>query len=364
MACKIKTWYAILVLLKLVSQLQDCAHAAPQVPCFFIFGDSLADNGNNNHLATDAKANYPPFGIDFLNQTSTGRFTNGRTTVDVIGELLGLDKIIPSFATARARDILIGVNYASGGAGIRDETGKQLGGRISLNRQLQNHKVTLSSLIKLRGTRESAANHLNKCLYYVAMGSNDYLNNYFVPGYYNTSRLYTPEQYAKVLIVQYYKQLKRLYHLGARKIALPGLGPVGSIPYAFSNLCRSNVATCVANINSAAQVFDARLVLLVDRLNRDLKDARFIYLNSSGMSSGDPSVLGFKVVDVGCCPVRSDGQCIPNSNPCKNRTEYVFWDAFHPTEALNQITARRSYTAFLPSDAYPYDISHLVKIKL
>ncbi|KAL3611697.1 hypothetical protein D5086_002717 [Populus alba] len=85
MACKIKTWYAILVLLKLVSQLQDCAHAAPQVPCFFIFGDSLADNGNNNHLATDAKANYPPFGIDFLNQTSTGRFTNGRTTVDVIG---------------------------------------------------------------------------------------------------------------------------------------------------------------------------------------------------------------------------------------------------------------------------------------
>jgi len=42
------------------------------------------------------------------------------------GELLGLDKIIPSFATARGRDILIGVNYASGGAGIRDETGKQL----------------------------------------------------------------------------------------------------------------------------------------------------------------------------------------------------------------------------------------------
>uniref|UniRef100_A0A2K2C6C8 SGNH hydrolase-type esterase domain-containing protein n=1 Tax=Populus trichocarpa TaxID=3694 RepID=A0A2K2C6C8_POPTR len=137
----------------------------PQVPCFFIFGDSLADNGNNNHLATVAKANYHPFGIGFLNQSTTGRFTNGRTTVDVIGELLGLDKIIPSFATARGRDILIGVNYASGGAGIRDETGKQLMG-------------------------------------------DDYLNNYFVPGYYNTSRLYTPEQFAKVLVVQYYKQLK------------------------------------------------------------------------------------------------------------------------------------------------------------
>uniref|UniRef100_A0A6N2MD17 GDSL esterase/lipase n=1 Tax=Salix viminalis TaxID=40686 RepID=A0A6N2MD17_SALVM len=49
----------------------------PQVPCFFIFGDSLADNGNNNHLATIAKANYHPFGIDFLNRTDTRRFTDG-----------------------------------------------------------------------------------------------------------------------------------------------------------------------------------------------------------------------------------------------------------------------------------------------
>jgi hypothetical protein len=27
-------------------------HGEPQVPCFFIFGDSLADNGNNNLLPT------------------------------------------------------------------------------------------------------------------------------------------------------------------------------------------------------------------------------------------------------------------------------------------------------------------------
>lgn len=45
----------------------------------------MADNGNNNNLATVAKANYHPFGFGFLNQTTTGRFTNGRTTVDVIG---------------------------------------------------------------------------------------------------------------------------------------------------------------------------------------------------------------------------------------------------------------------------------------
>ncbi|KAJ6751248.1 hypothetical protein OIU85_001744 [Salix viminalis] len=124
------------------------------------------------------------------------------TTLDVVGELVGFDKFIPSFSTTEGRDVLIGVNYASGGAGIHDETGKELGGRIGPNRQLQNHKATFSSLIKLLGTRESAANYLNKCLYFVAMGSNDYLNNYFVPGYYKTSRLYTPEQYRDCTIME------------------------------------------------------------------------------------------------------------------------------------------------------------------
>lgn len=59
--------------------------AAPQVPCYFIFGDSLVDNGNNNQLSSLAKANYLPYGIDFP-AGPTGRFSNGKTTVDVIGE--------------------------------------------------------------------------------------------------------------------------------------------------------------------------------------------------------------------------------------------------------------------------------------
>lgn len=59
-------------------------NADPQVPCYFIFGDSLVDNGNNNRLQSLAKANYLPYGIDF-NGGPTGRFSNGLTTVDVIG---------------------------------------------------------------------------------------------------------------------------------------------------------------------------------------------------------------------------------------------------------------------------------------
>lgn len=56
---------------------------APQVPAMFVFGDSLVDNGNNNYLASIAKANYYPYGIDFF-LGPTGRFSNGKTVVDAL----------------------------------------------------------------------------------------------------------------------------------------------------------------------------------------------------------------------------------------------------------------------------------------
>lgn len=55
------------------------------VPAMFVFGDSLIDNGNNNDLPSLAKANYYPYGIDFSNGP-TGRFSNGYTIVDEIGD--------------------------------------------------------------------------------------------------------------------------------------------------------------------------------------------------------------------------------------------------------------------------------------
>lgn len=56
-----------------------------KVPALFVFGDSLIDNGNNNNLASLAKANYFPYGIDFADGP-TGRFCNGYTIVDELGE--------------------------------------------------------------------------------------------------------------------------------------------------------------------------------------------------------------------------------------------------------------------------------------
>ncbi|KAI3939576.1 hypothetical protein MKX01_038531 [Papaver californicum] len=340
--------------------------AQPQVPCYFIFGDSLVDNGNNNRMASLARANYLPYGIDFPNGP-TGRFCNGKTTTDVIAELLGFDNYIPPYASRRGRAILGGLNYASAAAGIRDETGQQLGGRTSMNGQVNNYKNTVSQIVNILGDENSAADYLSRCIYTVGMGSNDYLNNYFMTAYYTTSRRYTPQQYADVLAQQYAQQLTTLYNYGARKVAVIGVGQVGCSPNELAQNSANGVQ-CVQKINDANAMFNVRLRSLVDNFNRNLAGAKFIYINAAGVFDDiltNPSRYGFTNTNSGCCGIgKNNGQitCLPYQNPCQNRDEYVFWDAFHPSEAANLIIGRRAYAAESPSDAYPYDIRRLAQV--
>lgn len=78
-----KLWLVMIFFFSATYMQYYCVVGKPQVPCLFIFGDSLSDSGNNNNLHTDAKVNNLPYGIDFP-LGPTGRFTNGRTSVDII----------------------------------------------------------------------------------------------------------------------------------------------------------------------------------------------------------------------------------------------------------------------------------------
>ncbi|KAL9232220.1 hypothetical protein vseg_007353 [Gypsophila vaccaria] len=336
------------------------------VPCYFIFGDSLVDNGNNNNIASLARANYLPYGIDF-SQGPTGRFSNGRTTIDVISELLGFDDYIPPYSQVNGQQILGGVNYASAAAGIRDETGEQLGGRFSFGEQVTNYQNTVSQVVQILGDEDEAANYLSKCIYSVGLGSNDYLNNYFMPSYYSTSRQYTPDQYAQLLIQEYAQKIRELYNNGARKLVLNGIGQIGCSPNELAQRSPDG-ATCDERINSANRIFNTKLRQLVDQFNNEFSDARAVYINVYDMFQDlidNPSAFGFTNTNSGCCGVgRNNGQitCLPLQTPCANRNEYIFWDAFHPGDAANEIIGRRSFRAQRPSDAYPFDIERLAQI--
>ncbi|KAJ0018273.1 hypothetical protein Pint_10163 [Pistacia integerrima] len=278
----------------------------PLVPCYFIFGDSLVDSGNNNNLATHAKADYTPFGIDFPNGP-TGRFTNGRTTVDFIAEKLGFPHFIPSFATANGSEILRG------------------GDRINLKKQLKHHKITVSRIARILGSNESANQHLQKCLYSVEMGSNDYINNYFLPQFYNTSKLYNPEQYATVLADQFSRKL---------------------------------------TMNSATSLFNEKLKLLVLKLNSQLKNATFIFINNRKIAAVSALFPAMKNIDSSgeCCEVGSHGLCKPSSTPCKERNAVIFWDSFHPTEIVNKHQAEITFSNSDTNVTFPMDIQRLVRL--
>ncbi|KAF8030997.1 hypothetical protein BT93_D0246 [Corymbia citriodora subsp. variegata] len=333
-----------------ISCFRKVVHGEPLVPCYFIFGDSLVDNGNNNNLQTSAKANHAPYGIDLPGVGPSGRFTNGRTMVDFIAQDLGFADFIPPHATASGNDLLRGVNYASASAGILPETGSNLGTHISLDDQLQNHQNVTKAIIASVGEAKTTQ-LLNSCLYTVGMGSNDFINNYFVKG--SPSSQKTLEQYATLLIDRYTSQLKALYGFGARKIALFQLGPVGCTPFAVAT---SGKNACVQEMNDAVTIFNNKLRPLVDQLNDAFTDANFTVVNGLAMPTSWLNV----VAAIPCCPTDQTGLCLPNSTPCLTRSIRAFFDGFHPTETVHRIVAATAYRAYIPTEVYPTDIYHLV----
>ncbi|ONK68305.1 uncharacterized protein A4U43_C05F9940 [Asparagus officinalis] len=357
--------YRMLGVLLVVLMLVNNVSCAPEVPCYFIFGDSLVDNGNNNNMASLARANYAPYGIDFPDGP-TGRFCNGLTTVDVVAQLLGFESFIPPYASASGDQLLTGVNFASAAAGIRDETGQQLGGRISFGGQVQNYVQASQQIVNMLGDEDSAADHLSQCIFSLGLGSNDYLNNYFMPNYYSSSSQYSPEQWADILINQYSQQIRTLYNYGARKVAIIGVGQVGCSPNELAQLSNNGV-TCIDKINEACEMFNQRLKQMVDQFNQ-LDGAHFTYINAYGIFQDilrNSAANGLEVTNKGCCGVgRNNGQitCLPYQTPCQNRNQYLFWDAFHPSEAFNILIGRRTYSAQSSSDAYPMDVRRLAQI--
>ncbi|KAJ8436439.1 hypothetical protein Cgig2_013480 [Carnegiea gigantea] len=349
------------------------AKETPQVrvPCFFIFGDSLVDNGNNNDILTLARANYQPYGVDFP-QGPTGRFSNGRTVVDVLAQLVGFSTYIPPHSETSRRSVIAGANFASGAAGIRDETGNNLGAHIPMNQQLSNFEGILPEIRRyLGGDMKAVENHLSKCIFYSGMGSNDYLNNYFMTNYYTTSSQFTPTAYANALLQDYSRQLAFLYQLGGRKVIVAGVGQIGCIPYELARYNSTDQSRCNEDKNNAVNLFNSGLRQLVDVFNHNnaqFPGAKFVYLDSY-LSSRDlyskPKTYGFDVVDKACCGVgKNNGQitCLPFQEPCENRSKYLFWDAFHPTEIANVLLAKKAFTTKNKSYAYPINIQQLATL--
>ncbi|KAF8397784.1 hypothetical protein HHK36_016707 [Tetracentron sinense] len=319
------------------------AHGQPLVPALCVFGDSVVDVGNNNHLYTIVKANFPPYGRDFVSHSPTGRFCNGKLATDFTAENLGFTTYPPAYLSpeAKGKTLLTGVNFASGASGYYDRTA-QLYHAISLTQQLGYYKEYQTKVVKIVG-KSKAISIFSGAVYIVSAGSSDFVQNYYInPLLY---KAYTPDQFSDILIQSFSAFIQNLYRLGARKIGVTTLPPIGCLPAAIT-LFSSDSNQCVVKLNRDAVSFNNKLNTTSQALQNKLSGLNLvvfdIYQPLLDLIT-KPTDSGFFEARKACCgtgTLETSYLCNAKSvGTCSNATEYVFWDGFHPSEATNKILA-------------------------
>ncbi|KAL8546243.1 hypothetical protein ACS0TY_006093 [Phlomoides rotata] len=320
----------------------------------FIFGDSLVDAGNNNYFETLSKADIPPNGIDFKASggNPTGRYTNGRTIGDIVGEELGQPYYALPFLAPNTtgKTILHGVNYASGGGGIMNATGNIFVNRLSMDIQIDYFNITRKQIDNLLGASKARDYLHTNSIFSITIGSNDFLNNYLLPVVSVGARIsQSPDAFVDDMINHLRRQLTRLYELDGRKFILGNVGPIGCIPYQ-KTINQLSENECVSLPNKLALQYNARLKDLVQELNENLQGATFVLANVYDLVMElitNYAKYGFTTASKACCGNGSGGQyagilpCGPTSSLCSDRHKHVFWDAYHPSEAANLIIAKQ-----------------------
>ncbi|XP_061346637.1 GDSL esterase/lipase At1g74460-like [Gastrolobium bilobum] len=317
----------------------------------FIFGDSLSDVGNNKYLSRSlAQASLPWYGIDMGNGLPNGRFTNGRTVSDIIGDKLGLPRPPAFLDPSLTKEIILekGVNYASGGGGILNETGTYFIQKLSLDKQIELFQGT-QQLIRGKIGKKGAEKFFREANYVVALGSNDFINNYLMPVY-SDSWKYNDNTFMDYLIGTLRRQLKLLHSLGARQLVVFGLGPMGCIP--LQRVLSTTGNNCREKANKLALSFNKATSELVDDLVKQLPDSSYLFGDAYDVVYdviSYPIKYGFQNADSPCCSfgsIRPSLTCTPASTLCKDRSKYVFWDEYHPTDSANELIANELIRKF------------------
>ncbi|KAF7143631.1 hypothetical protein RHSIM_Rhsim05G0169200 [Rhododendron simsii] len=323
-----------------------CSVPRADARAFFVFGDSLVDNGNNNYLATTARADSPPYGIDYPTHRPTGRFSNGYNIPDLISQSLGAESTLPYLSPElTGQKLLVGANFASAGIGVLNDTGIQFVNIIRITQQMQYFQQYQQRVASLVGTAQ-AKKLVSQALVLITLGGNDFVNNYFLVPYSARSRQYNLPDYVRYVISEYQKILQRLYDLGARRVLVTGTGPLGCVP-AELGMRGSRNGECVPELQKAAALFNPQLIQIINNLNQKIGSNVFVAVNAQEMHNdfiSNPQAYGFVTSKIACCgqgPYNGIGLCTAASNLCPNRDLYAFWDPFHPSEKANRLIVRQ-----------------------
>ncbi|CAL5428526.1 unnamed protein product [Camellia sinensis] len=246
------------------------------VAALYVFGDSTVDAGNNNYIPKAARANYLPYGIDF-NNTPTGRFTNGKTIADFIAILYNLSLPPPYLSLMEAQ-----------------------------------RKTTMGGI------------------------------NYASAGCGISPNTKPNEEDLPCMIEDPQELADTLYNIGARNLVVNNIGPLGCLP---SMINKTGNGQCDERLNHNIMPYNSQLPRTLQNIQDDYPDATLTLANSHDLLQdilADTEKYGFTDVKDPCCRGYVAGKlaCIPNSTPCDNRCQYLFFDKNHTSEFANCIFVR------------------------
>ncbi|KAL8238868.1 hypothetical protein R6Q59_015435 [Mikania micrantha] len=336
----------------------------PPVPALFIIGDSSVDCGTNDFLGTLARADHLPYGRDFDTHRPTGRFANGRVPVDYLALRLGLP-FVPSYLgqSGSVKDMMRGLNYASAGAGIIFSSGSELGQHISFSQQIQQVMDTFQQFILTMG-EHAAADHISNSVFYISIGTNDFIH-YYLPDVSDVQSKFFAWRFTKFLAQTVKQEMKNLYNANVRRVVMMGLAPIGCAPYYLWQYNSQN-GECVQPINNLIMEFNFVMRYTIEELNKELVDANIIFCDAYVGSMDilkNKDQYGFSVSDTACCGLgRYNGwiMCLSPGMACRNATNHLWWDQFHPTSAVNEILAENVWSGLHTKMCYPMNMQEMV----
>ncbi|KAI3724499.1 hypothetical protein L2E82_36279 [Cichorium intybus] len=310
------------------------------IPALIAFGDSILDQGNNNYFPTFIRANFPPYGMNFLGEKATGRFSNAKTPTDLIAEKIKVKEYVPPYLNPfiEDQDLITGVSFASSATGIDPLTAK-INSAIPMMDQLQMFSSFIRKLHLLVGKVETS-NILNKSLYLVSTGSDDFVDNYFT--YPIRKVQYDIPSYCNYLISKASTFVQELHKLGARRVVVFGLPAIGCMPTSRTMHGGKN-RSCASIYNKAAKFFNKKLSSELYSLRSKDPPVKVVFADVYSPMLDiikNPQSYGFEIVDKGCCgtgEVEVSWMCNALSRTCSNVSKYFFWDSFHPTEKAYRI---------------------------
>ncbi|XP_010438695.1 PREDICTED: GDSL esterase/lipase At4g26790-like [Camelina sativa] len=342
--CKIMLRNRVLAFLVLTAQLLVMVpETSAKVLALIVFGDSTVDSGNNNQISTVLKSNFQPYGRDYLDGKATGRFSNGRIAPDFISEGLGLKNAVPAYLDPayNIADFATGVCFASAGTGLDNATSSVLS-VMPLWKEVEYYKEYQTRLRSYLG-EEKANEIIKESLYLISIGTNDFLENYYLLP--RKLRKYSVSEYQDFLIGIAGDFVKDIYRLGARKMSLSGLSPFGCLPLERTTQIFYG-SKCIQEYNNVARDFNTKMNEKVSKLNKELDGLQLVFSNPYDLVSeilNHPEAFGFENVRSACCGTGyyEMSYLCDKMNPftCSDASKYVFWDSFHPTEKTNAIVA-------------------------